>query len=186
MTIDAILAERSGGKCELCEAAGELNAYLVPPNDDADFAVAVCSKCDEELTHTDSLDTNHWRCLNNTMWSESAPVQIMAYRVLKYLSTEGWAQDLAGQLYLEEENQKIADSVFSDDSSVVQIDSNGAKLEEGDTVTLIKDLNVKGANFTAKRGTVVRNIRLTEDPKHVEGKINGSMIVIVAAFTKKA
>ncbi|MDD4885088.1 PhnA domain-containing protein, partial [Sulfuricurvum sp.] len=53
-------------------------------------------------------------------------------------------------------------------------------------VTLIKDLEVKGAGFTAKRGTIVKNIRLTDDPKYIEGKINGSTIVLVAAFMKKA
>jgi protein PhnA len=53
-------------------------------------------------------------------------------------------------------------------------------------VTLIKDLEVKGAGFTAKRGTAVRDIRLTSNPKHIEGKVNGVQIVLVAAYLKKA
>jgi protein PhnA len=69
---------------------------------------------------------------------------------------------------------------------VKHIDSNGTILENGDTVTLIKDLEVKGANFTAKRGTSVRNIRLVHDnPEQIEGKINGQGIVILTQYVKK-
>ena len=75
----------------------------------------------------------------------------------------------------------------SDDETVRHVDSNGAVLEAGDTVTLIKDLNVKGANFTAKRGTAVRGISLVADnPEHIEGKVNGQQIVILTKFVKKA
>ena len=67
------------------------------------------------------------------------------------------------------------------------MDSNGAVLEAGDTVTLIKDLNVKGAGFTAKRGTAVRNISLVPDtPEHIEGRVNGQQIVILTQFVKKS
>ena len=65
-------------------------------------------------------------------------------------------------------------------------DSNGAELHDGDDVTLIKDLKVKGANFTAKQGTLVRGISLTDNPEHIEGKVNGTRIVLVAAYLKKA
>jgi len=50
---------------------------------------------------------------------------------------------------------------------------------------LIKDLDVKGAGFTAKRGTVVKNITLTDNPLHIEGRVNGVRIVLVADFLKK-
>jgi alkylphosphonate utilization operon protein PhnA len=73
-----------------------------------------------------------------------------------------------------------------DEAGLKVIDSNGTVLTEGDTVTLIKDLEVKGANCTAKRGTVVKNITLTDDAKYVEGKVNGIRIVLVAAYLKKA
>ena len=75
----------------------------------------------------------------------------------------------------------------SEESSVKHLDSNGALLEAGDTVTLIKDLNVKGANFTAKRGTAVRGISLVADnAEHIEGKVNGQQIVILTKFVKKS
>jgi protein PhnA len=59
-------------------------------------------------------------------------------------------------------------------------------LVDGDAVTLIKDLDVKGANFTAKRGTLVKGIRLTDDPALVEGRVNGIAIYLKTAFLKKA
>lgn len=65
-------------------------------------------------------------------------------------------------------------------------DSNGNLLNEGDTVTVIKDLKVKGSSSTIKRGTVVKNIRLTNNPKEIEGKVGGSVIVLKTEFMKKA
>ena len=66
-------------------------------------------------------------------------------------------------------------------------DSNGAILKDGDTVTLIKDLKVNGANATLKRGTVAKNIRLTLNPEEVEcnvEKVRG--LVLCVEFVKKA
>jgi protein PhnA len=92
-------------------------------------------------------------------------------------------------LYLDPEMQDWAEShainILADESSDATLDSNGTQLLEGDTITLIKDLDVKGAGFTAKRGTVVKNIALTENPKHIEGRVNGVRIVLVANFLKK-
>ena len=64
-------------------------------------------------------------------------------------------------------------------------DSNGNILTEGDTVLLIKDLKVKGFQKDLKRGTQVRNIRLTSNPEEVEGKVEGSVLVLKSAFLKK-
>ncbi|MCF8466543.1 MAG: alkylphosphonate utilization protein [Sneathiella sp.] len=66
------------------------------------------------------------------------------------------------------------------------LDSNGVALSSGDTVILIKDLNVKGAGFTAKRGTAVRSISLVPDnAAHIEGRVEGQQIVILTEFVKK-
>lgn len=65
-------------------------------------------------------------------------------------------------------------------------DSNGNLLSEGDSVTVIKDLKVRGSSAVIKRGTKVKNIRLTEDEEEVEGKVDGSVIVLKACFLKKA
>lgn len=65
-------------------------------------------------------------------------------------------------------------------------DSNGALLNDGDTVTLTKDLKVKGSSITLKRGTVVKKIRLTDDEEEVDCRINGTSIVLKTCFLKKA
>ncbi len=64
-------------------------------------------------------------------------------------------------------------------------DSNGAILQDGDSVTVIKDLKVKGSSMVIKRGTKVKSIRLTDDPEHVDCKIDGSSIVLKTCFLKK-
>lgn len=66
-------------------------------------------------------------------------------------------------------------------------DSNGTLLNEGDTVTVIKDLRVKGTSLTLKRGTVVKNIRLTSDEEAIECKAdNIKGLVLKTCFLKKA
>ncbi|WP_341991446.1 zinc ribbon domain-containing protein YjdM [Azorhizobium sp. AG788] len=70
---------------------------------------------------------------------------------------------------------------------IIVKDSNGAKLADGDSVTLIKDLKVKGTSETLKRGTLVKNIRLTGDPAEVEcntKQVKG--LVLRTEFLKKA
>ena len=65
-------------------------------------------------------------------------------------------------------------------------DSNGTLLAEGDSVTLIKDLKVKGSSLTLKRGTMVKNIRLTSSAGEIEGRAGGSTMVLKTEFLKKA
>lgn len=71
-----------------------------------------------------------------------------------------------------------------DEKRITQ-DSNGNALAEGDAVHLIKDLKVKGFNKDIKRGTVIKNIRLTSDPGEIEGKVEGSVLVVKTMFVKK-
>ena len=192
MSTEKALLARSESKCELCGATETLGVYEVPPisNGSVDECALICETCREQIENPEKVDIHHWRCLNDSMWSQVPAVQVMAWRMLKRLSTEGWPQDLLDMLYLDEGTQAWAEATGewkSDEDTVKHVDSNGAVLEAGDTVTLIKDLNVKGANFTAKRGTVVRGISLVEDnPEHIEGRVNGQQIVILTKFVKKA
>lgn len=64
-------------------------------------------------------------------------------------------------------------------------DSNGNILNEGDSVTVIKDLKLKGSSQVIKRGTVVKKIKLTDDPDEIDCRINGSSIVLRTEFLKK-
>lgn len=192
MNIQKEFQKRSNNQCELCTSTENLQPYEVPPTSKGalDDTIYICSTCKEQIEDPEKMDANHWRCLNDSMWSEVTAVQVMAWRMLSRLKEEGWPADLLEMLYLDEETLEWAAATGEgvDDEDVVKhVDSNGAVLEAGDTVVLIKDLNVKGASFTAKRGTAVRRIRLVEDnPEHIEGKINGQQIVILTQYVKKS
>ena len=73
----------------------------------------------------------------------------------------------------------------SEDSVVVK-DSNGTPLQDGDSVTVIKDLKVKGGSSDLKRGTMIKKIRLVGDPDVIECNVDGSTLVLKTCFLKKA
>jgi protein PhnA len=182
------LANRSGGTCELCGSTEGLSAYTVPPKpgNNVDEAVHACSKCTTQLNGTEEMESNHWRCLNDSMWSEVDAVKVVAWRTLTALKSEGWPNDLLEMMYLDEEVESWAKSGQPSEDAVVHKDSNGVQLNSGDSVVLIKDLKVKGGGFTAKRGTAVRNITLVHDnAEHIEGKVEGQRIVILTQYVKK-
>ena len=191
MSVEKTVQDRSGGKCELCMSDQNLSVYEVPPTDGAnsDKTINVCAICRSQIEGTGELDTtHHWRCLNDSMWSSVPAVQVVAWRMLNRLKSESWAQGMLEMLYLDDEMMDWANASGDDVEPLDELtkDSNGAILHTGDTVTLIKDLVVKGANFTAKRGTAVRNISLTGNPEHIEGKVNGTRIVLLTCFLKKS
>ena len=188
MTIEETLMKRSESRCELCKSESGLSVYDIPPTHEAnsDKAILVCSTCLEQINLSE-MDANHWRCLNDSMWSTTPAVQVMAWRLLKRLSSESWADDLLDMLYLDDDLLAWAESAMNEaESDSDTKDCNGATLNAGDTVTLIKDLNVKGAGFTAKRGTAVRNISLTSNPEQIEGRVNGTRIVLLTCYLKKS
>jgi len=192
MSIEKALQTRSESKCELCGAIDELAVYEVPSSadDSADSCVLLCGICRGQIDEPDTADANHWRCLNDSMWSQVPAVQVMAWRMLTRLRGEGWPQDLLDMMYLEDDVKTWAEAAgdAEDEADVVKhVDSNGTVLQAGDTVTLIKDLNVKGGGFTAKRGTAVRGISLVADnAEHIEGRVSGQLIVILTQFVKKS
>lgn len=183
-TLDTLTA-RSGGACELCAATDGLTAYDVGPDADgtANMSALLCPTCHEQLEG--EVQPAHWRCLSASMWSEHAPIQVLAWRMLDRLKDEIWARDLADMLYLDDETRAWAEAGTAV-PAVIHRDSNGTVLAAGDTVMLIKDLPVKGAGFTAKRGTAVRGISLVADnANHIEGRVEGQRIVILTEFVKK-
>lgn len=192
MSTEKELHTRSESKCELCSATESLNVFDVPPssNGSADEAILICETCLEQIENKEKIDLHHWHCLNDSMWSQVPAVQVMAWRMLSQLNTEAWAQDLLEMLYLDDETLQWAKATGEGESkedSVIHMDSHGAILQAGDTVTLTKDLNVKGGGFTAKRGTAVRGISLVADnAEQIEGRISGQQIVILTKFVKKS
>jgi protein PhnA len=123
------------------------------------------------------------------MWSEHTPVQVVSWRMLSRLRTLGWPQELLEMLYLEEdvlEWAKATGEGTPSEDRIVHRDSNGAIIEAGDTVVLIKDLPVKGSSMVAKRGTAVRRVSLDHDnAEYIEGKVDGQQIVILTKYVKK-
>ncbi len=81
------------------------------------------------------------------------------------------------------------DSAEDSDNSeekIITKDSNGNILESGDSVTLIKDLDVKGSPLTLKRGEKIKKIKLIDDPENIECKIGKSTLVLKTCFLKKS
>lgn len=173
-------------QCDLCEAKDSLASHEVPSATPRENAITVCATCAAELAKDQGFDANHWRCLSGAIWSEKPAVQVQSVALLRALADESWASELLEQAYLSEDVQAWADELAAANETLDVRDSNGTPLAAGDSVTLIKALDVKGAGFTAKRGTMVKNIRLTDDPGLIEGKVGGTMIVLKTEFLKKA
>ena len=183
MSVEKELKARSGGVCELCGSSEEVAAFEVAPSDgSAEQSVYICSTCKEQIENPDKIDETHFNCLNDSMWSEVPAVAVVSYRLLNALGR----QDLVDMMYMEDDIKAWADAALNTDKAVVK-DSNGVVLNAGDSVVIIKDLEVKGAGFTAKRGTTVRNISIPQDvADHIEGRVNGTKIYLKTEFLKKA
>ncbi|RRQ50773.1 PhnA protein [Maribacter algicola] len=185
------LQNRSGNVCELCGAADNLKIYEVPPVSTGGFdgSVLACTTCTDQIENPDTTDSNHWRCLNDSMWSEHDAVKVVAWRMLSRLKSEGWPQDLLDMMYLEPETLEWAKATgegVAESDKIIHRDANGAILENGDSVVLIKDLKVKGSSMVAKQGTAVRRISLDhENAEYIEGKVDGQQIVIITKYVKK-
>ena len=108
MSLQQELEERSGNQCELCTSTANLTIYEVPPVGSAGFdgSVLICETCKTQIETPGAVNPNHWRCLNESMWSEVTAVQIVAWRMLTRLRSEGWPNDLLDMLYLDENNDK--------------------------------------------------------------------------------
>lgn len=191
MSLEKQLQDRSGNKCELCGSNNNLSIYEVPPTSNAnlDNCIYVCTDCKAQIEKTEQLNPEHWKILSESMWSEYPAVQVVAWRMLSRLRNESWASDNLEILYLDDENLDWAKKTGDhENEGTVEFhqDSNGTRLYEGDTVVLIKTLDVKGSSISAKLGTVVKNIRLVqENTEQIEGKIEGQTIVILTKYLRK-
>lgn len=192
MNLKARTEQRAQGKCELCESAESLNIFEVGPDSATreEIAILVCNKCLAQLQKKEALDKKHWAdCLPRSMWSEVPAVQVASWRMLNRLRQETWATDALDMMYLDDKTLEWAkaegDHVHEGEVELHK-DSNGNVLQNGDTVVLVKSLDVKGSTLTARLGTVVKNIRLVEDnTEQIEGKIEGQTIVILTKFVRK-
>ena len=192
MSIERALIKRSNSSCELCGNKENLAIHTVAPahEESEKDSIYICSTCADQIEDPEKVDATHWRCLNDTMWSEVPAVQVIAWRMFHRMKSEGWPQDLLDMMYLDEDMLKWAEKTGDhedQDDKIIHKDSNGNILKAGDSVVMIKDLVVKGGNFTAKRGEFMRNITLVHDnPEHIEGRVNGQHIVVITKYVKKS
>jgi protein PhnA len=183
MTIDMALSDRAGHQCELCGNTENLITHTVTPRPEAvENQVLICGLCHQAITG--EAGPTYWRFLTESIWNPEPAVQALSYRLLQNVSGESWAADTLAGVYLDDAVLEWAQAVPA--GAVVHLDSNGHVLQAGDSVVLIQDLQVKGASFTAKRGTAVRKIRLVPDnAEQIEGKVNDQLIVILTKYVKK-
>lgn len=185
------LQDRSGLQCELCSATDNLKVYEVPPVSvgGMDGSLFCCETCIGQIENPDTTDPNHWRCLNDCMWSEHKAVKVIAWRMLSRLKAEGWPQELLDMMYLEDDVRQWAEATREGEEEAERIihrDVNGVVLQNGDSVVLVKDLKVKGSSLVAKQGTAVRRISLDrENAEYIEGKVGAQQIVIITRYVKK-
>lgn len=193
MSTAKALANRSNNQCELCKSTEGLGVYEVPTQSqgNADDSIYICNKCKNQIEKKEELDAKHWQaCLSESMWSEVAAVQVVSWRMLNRFRNESWAAESLDMMYLDDDNLAWAKQTGDHENSGdvdLHRDSNGAVLQDGDTVVLTKSLDVKGSTLNAKLGTVVKNIRLVpNNTEQIEGKIEGQTIVILTKYLRKS
>ncbi len=170
--------------CELCGSSEDVSVLELPISDGSeDQSIYVCANCKGQI-ESGELDEIHFNCLNDAMWSETPAAKIMSYILWNKLGR----QDMVEMMYLEEDELALAEQAINAEANKVTFrDANGVELLAGDSIVILKDLDVKGAGFTAKRGTTVTRISLPHDmDDHVEGRVNGTKIYLKTEFIKKA
>ncbi len=105
MALEELLLKRSENKCELCKSENTLSLYEVPPRqkNNEDNCIMICSKCQAQIEKKEELDSSHWHCLQESMWSEVPGIQVVSWRMLNRLRNESWAADNIDMMYLDEE-----------------------------------------------------------------------------------
>jgi protein PhnA len=186
--IERKLKDRSGSVCEISGTEHDLVVYVLPPTNErtVENSVLIAKHLKDQIENPETTNEKDWRGLSESMWSEHLPVQIVSWRMLARLKNT----DLLEMMYLDEEALEWAKATGEgeeeDENKLVHKDSNGVTLLDGDSVVLIKDLDVKGATFTAKRGAAVHNIKLVwDDANLIEGRVENQNIYILTQYVKK-
>ena len=191
MKLEDRLLERSENKCELCRTGEHVTLYEVPPATGAtdENSIMICNQCRAQVEKKAELDSKYWSFLTTSMWSEVPAVQVVSWRMLNRLRGESWAVEQLDMMYRDDTTlawAKATGDHESDGTVDLHKDANGNLLQNGDTVLLIKSLDVKGSSLNAKLGTVVKNIHIVEEnTEQIEGRIEGQLIVILTKYVRK-
>jgi protein PhnA len=191
MRLENELKSRSLNSCELCKTTEKLKIYTLQPSRGINLSDSIygCSICISQIENSSLISPNHWRCINESMWSEFSAVKVISWRMLNRTISSGWSQGLLDMMYLSSDDLEWAKALgdgVEDDIKLIHRDVNGVILKSGDSVVLVKDLKVKGSSMTAKQGVAIRRISLDhENDNYIEGKICGQNIVIITKYVKK-
>ena len=186
--IEKKLKDRCGSVCEISGAEHDLVVYTLPPHtaESLEHSVLLAKNLKDQVENPETMDEKNWRGLSDSMWNENLPVQILSWRMLARLKNN----DLLEMMYLDEDAlawaKATGEDEEEDENKIVHKDSNVVTLLDGDSVVLVKDLDVKGATFTAKRGAAVHNIKLVwDDATLIEGRVENQTIFILTQYVKK-
>jgi protein PhnA len=129
MSLERELMKRSGGKCELSGVTEDLKVYQILPTRKGgiDESVLLHTTLIDQIDNPEKMDLNFWRFLNDSMWSEHLPVQIISWRMLSRLGN----LELVEQMYLNEDNlawAKASGEGEVDENKIIHRDSNGVIL----------------------------------------------------------
>jgi protein PhnA len=186
-SVEKKLHDRSHSVCEINGLEDNLVIYTIAPQTDEriENSILITGKLKYQIENPEAMIVEDWRGLNDSMWNENLSVQIVSWRMLSRLKK----QDLVEMMYLNEDALALAKSTGEDEDDegkIIHKDTNRNILNDGDSVVLIKDLDVKGANFTAKRGAAVHNIKLIwNNAEHIEGRVENQTIMILTKYVKK-
>lgn len=181
------LKDRSGSVCEISGSDENLVVYIVEPKTEAipENCILITKQLRDQIENKELMNANDWRGLSDSMWNENLSVQIVSWRMHARLKNN----DMLEMMYLDEDALEWAKATGEDEDEegkIIHKDSNGNVLQDGDSVVLIKDLDVKGATFTAKRGAAVHNIKVVwDDVNLIEGRVENQHIYILTQYVKK-
>ena len=135
MSLERDLQKRSDSHCELCAAEAANIIYPIPssPGNKAEHHLWICATCQQQMANIETADSNHWRCLNESIWREEPAVKVVSWRMLHKLKRLDWVPDLLDIAYLDEETLEWAKASGDDinpEDIVRHIDCFGAVLKQ--------------------------------------------------------
>ena len=140
------------------------------------------AKTTENFVNASPADKCHQAALQAKTWMNSGSfLEDLGMVANRWFGDESEARE-----WINARVAKLETASIDSDDSVVVKDSNGTQLLDGDSVTVIKDLKVKGGSSDLKRGTLIKKIRVTGDPEAIECNVDGSTLVLKTCFLKKA
>jgi len=158
-------------ECALCGKENTLKFEL-----SKDMIVYLCDTCKTQVENKDYNEEYLMPLLNNSMWSEDSATKVLSYIILKDLGRN----DLVDMMYLTDEELNVVNS------QKIVLDANNNVLKNGDNVSVIKDLDVKGTSKTIKRGTIIKNIKMCDVEDHISCKVDGiGQVFLKTEFLKK-